>query len=110
VSFPSALERQQQAIFQRLGEDAQWDGVAGAVRVIRRSADERLQLDRGQLIEGGLTIRVRKSDVASPAPGQIVQLLDDNGDAIADARFAVSAEPMLNRQGAWVCQVIQASV
>jgi hypothetical protein len=107
MSFPSALARQQQAIFQRLGEDADWDGAV--VRIIRRSDDERLQLERGQLVEPGNTIRVRRADVANPAIGQIVQVLDDAGNALADARFAVSGEPLLNRHGAWVCQVIPAS-
>jgi hypothetical protein len=70
-----ALTRQQAAIFDVLGEDADWETI-GIVRVKRREADESIRTDYSELVGPGLTIKVRKSDVAAPAVGQSVQILD----------------------------------
>ena len=99
------LARQQDAIFRVLGEDAQWDNVAGSVRVMRREADETIRSDFSELIGTGRTIKVRKSDVPAPAEGQQVQILDANGDPAADALFEVAGEPQLDRRGVWHCPV-----
>jgi hypothetical protein len=97
-----AVVRQQAAIFDRLGDDAAWDGVAGTVRVRLRESDEDLRLDYGELIARGRTIKVRKSEVAAPTEGQAVQLLDDNGDPVTDdGAFVVAGEPKLDRRGVW---------
>jgi hypothetical protein len=105
MSFTQAIARQQDAIFDRLGEDADWDGV-GVVRVRRREADEDLHFDRGAIVETGHTIKVRKSQVDAPAIGQVVQILDDNGDPLPDAMFEVSGEPKLDRRRVWTCPVV----
>lgn len=99
------LARQQDAIFRVLGEDAQWEDVVGAVRVKRREADETTRTDYSELVDFGRSLEVRKSEVATPAIGQQVQVLDANGDPVADALFEVAGEPMLNRRGVWTCPV-----
>jgi hypothetical protein len=63
-----ALTRQQAAIFDVLGEDADWESV-GVVRVKRREADESIRTDYSELVGPGLTIKVRKSEVDAPALG-----------------------------------------
>jgi hypothetical protein len=99
------LNRQQAAIFDVLGEDAEWQGVSGPVRVIRREADENIRTDYSDLLDTGRVIKVRKSEVSAPAEGQQVQILDANGDPVADALFQVDREPMLDRRGVWTCPV-----
>lgn len=104
MSFSQAIERQQAAIFDRLGEDADWEDV-GTVRVRRREADEELQFERGRVIETGRRIKVRRSEVPEPARGQTVQILDDNGDPVSDGTFVITGEPELDRRGVWTCLV-----
>jgi hypothetical protein len=62
-------------------------------------------MDFGELIARGRTIKVRKSEVPTPAEGQAVQLLDENGDPVSGASFVVSGEPKLDRRGVWTCPV-----
>jgi hypothetical protein len=100
----AALERQQDAIFRVHGEDAAWDG-GDTVRVIRREADENIQLTYGEAIDTGRTIRVRKSEVAAPAEGDQVQVLDADGNPVSGALFVVNGEPKLDRRGVWHCPV-----
>lgn len=102
---PQAQARLQAAVFARLGEAATWTGVAGNVRVLRREADEELHLDRGTIIEDGGRIRVRQSEVAAPAVGNEVQILDVDGNPVAGALYTVSGEPQLDRKGVWTCTV-----
>jgi hypothetical protein len=96
-----AVVRQQAAIFDRLGDDATWQGITGTVRVRLRESDEDLRLDYGELIARGHLIKVRKSEVAAPAVGQAVQLLDDDGGDVPDGAFVVSGEPKLDRRDVW---------
>lgn len=105
----AALQRQQDAIFRVHGEDAAWDGVAATVRVIRREADESIRSDYSELVATGRTIRVRKSEVAAPAEGQQLQVLDAAGDPVADGLFEVTGEPQLDRRGVWHCPVAEAT-
>lgn len=105
MSFPEAQGRLQQAVFDRLGEDAAWSGIAGTVRVRWREADEELHLDRGAIVETGRRIKVRRSDVSSPTKGQQVQILDQDGAPIAGQLFVVVGKPTLDRKGVWTCKV-----
>ena len=106
MSFAGAAELLQAAVFNRLGEDAQWEGVDGAVRVRRREYDE-----ESRFSEGGseiLTvryIRVRRSEVTQPSGGQEIQILNDAGAPIEGALYRVNGEPELDRKGVWRCPV-----
>jgi hypothetical protein len=102
MSFPQARGRMEDAIFDRLGEDANWSGV-GVVRIRRREADENLHLSYGEQIAMGRTIKVRKSQVEAPAEGVVVQVLDDDGVPLADALFEINGEPKLDANGVWTC-------
>lgn len=104
-----ALVRQQTAIFDVLGDDAQWEGVADPVRVKLNVADESIRGDYSDLVATGRTIKVRKSEVAAPAVGDQVQMLDSSGDPVSDSLFEVAGEPMLDRRGVWTCPVKPAS-
>ena len=108
MSFPQAQARLEAAVFDRLGEDATWDGVSGTVRVIRRVADEELRFDVATIIQTGVTIRVRKSEVAAPAEGQQVQVIDDSGTPLAVGLFVINGEPQIDRKGVWHCPAKQA--
>lgn len=105
MSFAGAQERLQQAVFDRLGEDATWSGIADPVRVIRREADEDLRLGEGSVMVTGRSIRVRKAQVAAPAEGDTAQILDAAGAAAAGALYSVAGEPKLDRKGVWHCPV-----
>lgn len=100
-----ALVRQQAAIFDVLGEPAQWEGVADVVRVKRREADETIRTDFSELIGTGHVLKVRKSEVAAPAVAQQVQILDVDGLPVAGGLFEVVGEPMLDRRDVWTCPV-----
>lgn len=104
MSFSDALARLEAAVFDRLGEDADWESV-GVVRVRRREADEEVGFTHGSALVTGHRIKVRRSQVESPAEGQTVQILDDSGDPVADALFTVTGEPRLDRKGVWTCIV-----
>jgi hypothetical protein len=105
MSFLQALERQQAAIFARLGEDADWEGVDLPVRVLRREADEQVGFTHGAALIDGHRLRVRKSEVDAPSEGQLVQILDDQGFSIEDGKFRVVGEPKLDRRRVWTCIV-----
>lgn len=104
MSFLQAIARAEAAIFDRLGEDADWDGI-GVVRVVRREANEDIGFTHGTAIVDGYRVRVRKSDVPAPAAGQVLQILDVAGDPVPGALFAVSGNPKLDRKGVWTCMV-----
>lgn len=105
MSFAERVERQQDAVFRTLGEDASWSGIAEPVRVIRREADEELRLERGAIVATGRVLRVRRAEVPEPAEGDEAQILDAAGAPVAGELFRVTGEPMLDRKGAWVCQI-----
>lgn len=111
MGFPQAIERQQQAVFDRLGEDATWTGAADPVRIRRpRDGDEDFRLDYGELVARGTLLKVRKAQIAAPAEGHEIQILDEDGNAVADAQFVVTGEPKLDRRkGVWTCQVTPAA-
>ena len=109
MNFPQAQARLESAVFDRLGEDATWQGVTGTVRVLRRVFDDTLQLGGAAVIETAVTIRVRKAEVAAPAQGQQVQVLDEAGAPIAEALFVVNGEPTLDRKGVWHCPATPAA-
>lgn len=101
MSFAQALVRQQAAIFDRLGEDAGWTGISGTVRVIFRHYDEDARLGQGSIVSRRHFIRVRKSEVAAPASGNIVTPQESGGS------YKICAEPMLNRKGVWECEAVK---
>lgn len=103
MSFAESVARQQNAVFRALGEDAAWTGVADPVRVILREADEELRLGEGSVMVTGRVLRVRKSEVAAPAQGQSVQVLDAAGAPVSGALFTIGGAPRLDRKGVWHC-------
>lgn len=107
MAFPQAtIARLESAVYDRLGEFAQWQGVADPVRVRRpRDGDQEFRLQYGELLVDAAIITVRQSEVAEPQDGDQVQILDDDGNAIAELLFAVAGEPKLDRKkGVWICQ------
>lgn len=103
--FAERVARAEEAVFRTFGEDATWSGVADPVRVILREADEELRLDRGELVMRGRKVRVRQSEVESPAEGQEVQLLDSDGNPVVGELYVLAGEPQLDRKGVWHCPV-----
>lgn len=107
MRFPQVQERLQAAVFARLGEPATWQGTADPVRVRRPTdRDEDFRTEYGALVVPGAQLAVRQSEVAEPVDGQQVQLLDDDGAALADGLFVVDGAPKLDRKkGVWICRV-----
>lgn len=102
MSFAESVDRQQDAVFRALGEDAAWTGVADPVRI--RCA-ERDQLDawgESQSVVRTRFVRVRRNEVASPAEGDIVTRTA-NGAAL----LKVIGTPRLDRKRVWTCEVIE---
>ena len=108
MSFAEAQARLQQAVFDRLGEDATWTGVDAPVRVIRREYDEEGRFDVAVQVPTVRRLRVRKSEVPVPADGDEAQILDALGEPVDGAFYRVAGEPQLDRKGVWTCPVILA--
>ena len=72
-----------------------------AARVIRKSPDATESFGRTSVVLPTLVLDVRKSDVASPQDGDVVE--------IASESFRVVGEPMIDSLGfVWSCEAVQA--
>lgn len=107
MGFAGAVALQQNAVFRALGEDANWDGVTGPVRVRRLAADQDVRLGMATIVQTGVIIRVRKLEVPAPADGQQVQILGDDGSPLADGLYFINGEPELDRKSVWHCPARQ---
>lgn len=87
----------QAAVFASLGLDATWNGSAEPVRVIVRDQDEVF----GRTVVDSVTLRVRQSEVSTPATGDTVEIEDGR-------TFEVIGEPLLDRKLNWVCEAAPA--
>lgn len=103
MSFPQVQARLESAVFDRLGEAAIWEGATGQVRVRRVVADAELHLGSASVVETGVRLKVRKSEVPAPASGQQVQVLDDGGNPLPDGLYVITGEPELDRKAVWRC-------
>jgi hypothetical protein len=102
VSFAGLQGRLQESVFARLGEDADWEGIALPVRILRREEDVEVALgDAGEIVTAR-TWKVRRSEVAAPEQGQAVQLLDP-ATGLPDplGLFRIITDPKLDRKGRW---------
>ena len=93
MSWASLQERQQAAVYRALGFDAQWDGITDPVRVILRDDDALI----GVAVDDRSFIRVRESEVATPADGQELELEDGR-------RFRIVGTPLRDRKRNWRCE------
>ncbi len=99
MSFAGAVDRQQDAVFRALGEDAAWSGVVGSVRIRCAERDDLDGWGEGQRIVRTRFVRVRQSEVADPAVGDTVTRA---GDGVV---LQVVAKPRLTRTRVWTCEV-----
>lgn len=105
MGFAEVRERQQEAVFARLGEAAEWTGMADPVQVRFAEEDEVAGFgDGSRLIMGALMLKVRRAAVPSPAIGNEVRLI------ASDRRFRITSDPQLNRNAAWLCPVEELTV
>lgn len=100
MSFPELRALLVDGVFAELGEDARWSGVADPVRVRRKSADEDETIGRLGIIAATEVLRVRKSQVAAPAKGDVIDILDTAGVETGE-RLRVSGEPRIRRNLVW---------
>jgi hypothetical protein len=99
VSFARIVDRQQAAVFRSLGEDATWSGVADPVRIRCAERDDLADWQASRAVARTRFVRVRQSDVAQPAPDDIVTRTE-TGELLK-----VFGEPTLDRKRVWMCQV-----
>ncbi|EDX79132.1 hypothetical protein BBAL3_289 [Brevundimonas sp. BAL3] len=99
TSFAERVARMQGAVFQTLGEDASWTGVDQTVRVRHRSMDDVEGFGGGQVLVTSEVILVRRSEVPSPAAGNIVTLAESG------LQYRVTGDPKVDRKGRWICVV-----
>lgn len=92
--------RQQAAIFRTLGEDAAWTGVAVSVRIRVAERDDLDGWGDSRVVVRTRFVRVRRSEVASPAPDQIITRARAGADLLK-----VIGTPRLDRKGVWTCEV-----
>jgi hypothetical protein len=89
------------------GEDAIWkvDGVGAGVpvRVIHDSPDQMMNYGNSRAVAQGDVIEVRKSEIATPKEGDIVSILDDEGE-IVDT-FDIMGTPVADDlRLVWTCE------
>lgn len=92
------------SVFDELGDSASWNGGLVPVRV--RVASRDVEGEYGQLatIQRAHWLRVRVSQVASPAINDVVSLLNADGVATG-AALRVTGDPMRGRNGIWTMPV-----
>lgn len=71
------------------------------VTVIARNEDEEAGVDDPRIVMTTRFIRVRRSEVAEPAPGDVIEPQESGG------RFRVKGSPRIDRKGIWRCEVIE---
>lgn len=98
MSFAGVVARQQAAIFRTLGEDATWSGVSGSVRIRLAEKDDLNGWGNDQVVVRVRFVRVRQSEVASPAE-------DDICTRDGPELLKVIGTPTLDRKRVWTCQV-----
>lgn len=94
MSFTQRLARQQEAIFARLGTDANWPDIAEPVRVIVRENDAVF----GQTVADTVKLRVRQSEVAEPREAQIVEVVETG------LFYEIIGTPLLDHKLVWNCE------
>ncbi|MDP3405051.1 MAG: hypothetical protein Q8S03_10205 [Brevundimonas sp.] len=100
MSFAGAVDRQQAAIFRSLGEDGVWAGVTPPVRIIAKVRDDTEPFGSSRDVVTARFVRVRKSEVPSPADGDLVTREDGT-------LLKVIAQPLLDAKRVWTCQVTE---
>lgn len=99
MSFAERVARMQEAVFRTLGEDATWSGVEPDVRVRFREQDGVEGFGGSQILIAETYIMVRRSQVPSPAVGDVVTL------RASELSYRVTADPTIDRKGRWTCVV-----
>lgn len=104
MSFAKVLERKDDAVFRRFGEDALYIAVNGqrveGVRVIRKEPDVDLRFADSRAIVPSCVLRFRRAQVATPSGGDRLILTDDSGEL----EYVLHADPMINaRRSVWTC-------
>lgn len=82
-----------------LGEDAAWTGVPVLVRVHDVAREQAAGFGPAETILSVRLIRVQRSAVAAPTEGDVVTL------QASSEVLTVIAEPVLDGDGYWVCEV-----
>ncbi len=101
MTFADAASRMHDAIFDREGEDALWK-AAGAgegvpVKVLADMPDTVAGIGDESVVLRTTVFRVRKSEIAVPAVGDVVTVFDTD--------FTVDAEPRLDKyRQVWLCE------
>lgn len=107
MSFPELRQTLVDQVFDTLGEDARWGADGPTVRVRRAERDDDQGFGDFNGIARARWMRVRRSEVLSPATGTIVALLDSEGEPTG-VQYRVSGEPLLGRNGVWTMPVAEA--
>lgn len=107
MSFPELRQTLVDQVFDTLGEDARWGEDGPYVRVRRAERDDDQGFGDFNGIARARWMRVRRSEVLSPATGTIVALLDSAGEPTG-VQYRVSGEPLLGRNGVWTMPIAEA--
>lgn len=74
MNFSDLLPALDAAVAEHLGDAAMWSGHANPVRILLSESDEPLEWGGSSSIVERIIIEVRVLDVATPNPGDTVQL------------------------------------
>lgn len=100
MSFVYARGKAVDRIFERMGEAATWSGISGTVMIRWGEEDEVVGADDPGLVMATHRVRVRRSEVSEPAPGDVVCPLESGGT------YIVTGSPRIDRKGIWLCELL----
>lgn len=102
--FQAALEAQ---FFAPGSSAALYVPVAGPLvptRAIRSQPDQQVAFGAGQVVLASNEFQLMRSEIANPAEGDAIQLVDDAGLPVPAGHFRITSEPMLDVEGlSWTC-------
>lgn len=99
MGFNADLADMAASIDAELGEPAVWSGVADPVQVQMDDHDEVGGFGESQAILRSRVLTVHRSAVPAPAVGDTATLVE-GGEV-----WRVLAQPLIDRDGYWACQV-----
>lgn len=112
MNFSDHIAGLDEAVFEHLGDPAQWAGIEGLVRIIYQQGDEIVSFGtQAQTVLEKRLVHVRKSEVADPRAGDRARpgRQTSGGEFIAGlVTIVVVGEPTLDQFGSvWLCEVTE---
>ena len=108
MSFAAAAGRLENSLFASGGSDARWyPGGSGAgltCQVLEGQQDEAEGFGAERAVLSNGMLRVRRSEIAEPADGDKVEILDDQTGQVAETRKIIGTPMLARYRYVWICE------